>query len=231
MRRAFANADDPRRKALSPHRPIPLGRLNNRRRRSSYPRLHPRRRAWSSPKALRHRRGTPYCLPSTSSTRPSPSSAAQGGSFSSYPRSRQSRPYTAPRISSLDDPLSRKEKARKGLLQQAQSRIHRGSSRRHRPLAPRANACRKRKKNAEFRRKRSREFERAHDTGRNSQDGRRWRRSLRHSGGCDKPNPSPWSLWREPAMRSEKTDGLSKRQDPPAPFARSTRRRRRNSAT
>src|SRR5208282_2762566 len=55
--------------------------------------------------------------------------------------------------------------------------------------------------------------------------------SLRHSGGCDKPKPSPWSLWREPAMRSEKTDGLSKRQDPPAPFARSTRRRRRNSAT
>jgi len=28
--------------------------------------------------------------------------------------------------------------------------------------------------------------------------------SLRHSGGCDKPNPPPWSLWREPGMRPEK---------------------------
>src|SRR4029077_5744034 len=102
MRRAFADGGGPCRISSWPRHEIRPAQPNSRQSHFLYLRLRSSQRVWSFPRALRPRRWTSYWHSSTSSTRPSPSSAAQEWSFSSFSPSQPQKPYTTPGIFSSD---------------------------------------------------------------------------------------------------------------------------------
>src|SRR5215470_10994640 len=106
MRQAFEDGDGPCRISSWPHHAIRPAQPNSRRSHFLYLRLLSSQPAWFFPRALRRRRWTSYWHSSTSSTRPSLSSAAQEWSFSSSSRTQPQKPYTTPRIFSSDPPVT-----------------------------------------------------------------------------------------------------------------------------